>query len=166
MSCSNPLSPFRYRSPIIVMALWSFNPMRLCIRLVPSSLDRVAGFRQKGHGGRSSPECSADAKEHPSQMILPQHDLYTCIFEYNGSSKKQMGHSSRLGGGLNKASSCNSATRLLHSFLCCGRWACWQAMEQYFTSLHAVHVFSPSPPFPQAAHDAVVLLVDAAMVFN
>ena len=72
-----------------------------------------------------------------------------------------MEQSPNSGGGslLNSASSCNSAARFLHAFLCTGRCAIWQSRLQYFTILHAVQAFKPPPlssPLPQLAHMLVV----------
>ena len=77
----------------------------------------------------------------------------------------QIGHSSRSGGSLNRSSSCNSADRFLHAFLCWGRCAIWQSRLQYLTILHAMHAFkSPllSSSLPQLAH--MLLVVDMFVV--
>ena len=67
---------------------------------------------------------------------------------------------------MNRASSCNSAARFLHIFLCRGRCAIWQSRLQYLTSLHAVHAFKLSPPSsPHAAH-LVIVVIDAMVHKN
>ena len=73
-----------------------------------------------------------------------------------------MGQSSFCGGCLNKASSCNSVARSLHSFLCCERCAFWHAALQYFTILHApqfLRLMLSSSPLPQLAQLDILLLL-------
>ena len=69
-----------------------------------------------------------------------------------------MGQSPCSGGGsfLKSSSSCNSATRLLHSFLCFGLCFFLQAALQYVVSLHLLQVFRLLPSLPQLAHTSIL----------
>jgi len=76
-----------------------------------------------------------------------------------------MGHSSFGGGSLKRASSCNSAARCLHGFLCFGQWFRWHVGLQYLTSIHDLHALrlmpSPFSSVPQLAQliDCIVNVV-------
>ena len=101
----------------------------------------------------------------PPQIIFPQHDWYFFPVVNDGKVKKQIGQSSFNGGCLNRASSCNSAARFLHSLLCWGRCALWQAALQYFTAMHAEQFLSWHPSLlPQFAHDDIVIVISATTV--
>jgi hypothetical protein len=76
------------------------------------------------------------------------------LWEVSGIGRKQMRQSSFGGGSLKRASSCNSAARCLHGFLCFGQWFCWHLRLQYLTSIHDLHALrlTPSPSStPQSA---------------
>ena len=88
----------------------------------------------------------------PSQIILPQQNWKAVWSGSNGNIRKQIGHSSPRGGcSLNSSSSCNSATRLSHAFLCFDWCFFLHAALQYLTILHLLHVFRLPPSLP---HDA------------
>ena len=78
-----------------------------------------------------------------------------------------MGQSSNGGGCLNNCSSCNSATRLSHCFLCFVRCFFLHAALQYITSLHLLHLFVTSvPSLPQLAHtDTITSLSSLVLMF-
>ena len=88
----------------------------------------------------------------PTIYFVRFFDMYWLPVSSEGIWVKQIGQSSSGGGCLNNSSSCNSAERFLHGFLCCGRWAIWHSRLQYFTILHAVHDLRSSPSLPQFAH--------------
>ena len=76
-----------------------------------------------------------------------------------------MGHSSRCGGCLNKASSCISAIRLSHFFLCFDLCFFLHAALQYVTILHLLQELRLLPSLPQLAHfDKVGSLLPSVLI--
>ena len=124
-----------------------------------SLVEEVFGVLQNGHFSSAImlPRLSyTSAWQHPLQIIFPQHDLYRLPLSIVGRRRKQMGQSPCRGGGsLNNASSCFSATRLSHSFLCFDRCFFLQAALQYVDSLHLLQMFRLLPSLPQLAHTAI-----------
>ena len=81
---------------------------------------------------------------------------YICSDTSTGNVCIQIGHSSFGGGSLKRASSCSSAARFLHSFLCLGQCALWHVTSQCLTSLHGLHVLRLSPSLPQLEHVNII----------
>ena len=110
------------------------------------------------------------AWQHPLHIIFPQHDMYLLPLPIVGNRRKQMGQSPySLGGSLNNASSCNSATRLSHCFLCFDRCFFLQAALQYVASLHLLQMFGLIPSLPQLLHTDTAIssfsLFDRSSIF-
>ena len=97
-------------------------------------------------------------------MIFPQHVWKVVWPESNGNVRRQIGQSSRGGGSLNSSSSCNSATRFSHAFLCFDRCFFLHAALQYLTILHLLHVLRLPPSLPHAAQFVVEVSADDDMV--
>ena len=119
---------FQWLSMIFNHFQWfamSFNEFQ-CFSISMFSASVGSGVLQKGHFFSATilPWSSyTGAWIHPLHIIFPQHDWYLLPVFSVGIRKKQIGQSPCCDGGcLNSSSSCNSAARLLHSFLCCGRW--------------------------------------------
>ena len=106
------------------------------------------------------------APEQPRQIFFMQHTSDTeCSSMGNGIGKVQIGQESPSGLScpwLYSCSSLSTATRCLHAFLCCLRWAFWQSTPQYLTRRQAVQFLSltvsldTTPQLAQAALSFVV----------
>ena len=100
------------------------------------------------------------AWQHPLHIVFSAACHVLLPLSIDGNRRKQMGQSPCWGGGsLNNASSCNSATRLSHCFLCFDRCFFLHAALQYLASLHLLQIFRLLPSLPQLAHNSILLVI-------